>query len=210
VDGVLVDSMAVYRRVWSSWSVVCGLDPEAVWALTPGRRPADTIEAVAPHLDLSEEIRRLTGLLDSELENLPAMPGAAELLTSIPPESWALVTSNTTEVVLACFRRLRLPIPRLVVDGEAVEFGKPHPEGFLRAASCLGVAPTHCLVIEDAAAGVAAARSAGMAVFGIASTESPERLAAADRVFESLRDATPAVQLWLQLPDCAAQSQQSG
>jgi sugar-phosphatase len=112
--------------------------------------------------------------------------------------------------VLACFRRLRLPIPRLVVDGEAVEFGKPHPEGFLRAASCLGVAPTHCLVIEDAAAGVAAARSAGMAVFGIASTESPERLAAADRVFESLRDATPAVQLWLELPDCAAQSQQSG
>lgn len=206
VDGVLVDSMAVYRRVWSSWSLVCGLDPDEVWALTPGRRPADTIGAVAPHLDLSDEIRRLTTLLDSELGHLPAMPGAAELLASIPPESWALVTSNTADVVLACFRRLGLPTPRLVVDGDAVEFGKPHPEGFLRAASCMGLAPADCLVIEDATAGVTAARAAGMTVFGISSTEPPERLAAADMVFESLREATPAVRRWLWPPRRAAQS----
>ena len=197
VDGVLLDSMPVYRRVWARWARACGLDPDAVWAVTPGRRPADVIEVLAPQLDLVDEIGRLTTLLDGELEHLPAMPGAADLLTSLPPFRWALVTSNTKEVVLACFRRLRLPTPLLVVDGDAVERGKPHPEGFLRAASGLGVAPGDCLVVEDAPAGVLAARAAGMTVLGIASTEPEENLAAADSVFASLREAAPAIRDWL-------------
>lgn len=201
VDGVLLDSMAVYRQVWKSWSVVCGLDPDEVWALTPGRRPTDTIRAVAPHLDLSDEIRRLTILLDSQMEGLPAMPGAAELLASIPPHTWALVTSNTEGVVRACFRRLRLPTPYLVVDGDAVELGKPHPEGFLKAASSLRMTPSNCLVVEDAPAGVMAALAAGMTVFGISSTEPADRVGAAHRVFASLQEAVPAIQRWVGMPD---------
>ncbi len=200
VDGVLLDSMAVYRRVWESWSIVCGLDPEAVWALTPGRRPADTIEAVAPHLDLTDQIGKLTSLLDSELERLRAMPGAAQLLASLPRQSWALVTSNTEPVVRTCFARLGLPSPQLVVDADAVEFGKPHPEGFLKAASALDVLPARCLVIEDATAGVAAALAAGMTVFGINSTEPLDPLPGAHRTFPSLRAASTLIQEWLRAP----------
>jgi len=196
VDGVLLDSMPTYRRVWCQWAALRHLDPSSVWALTPGRRPADTIMAVAPHLDTEEECRRLTVLLDAELDELTAMPGAHTLLESVPQDRWALVTSNTEAVVRACFIRLGLPAPPFVVDGDSVAQGKPHPEGFLTAASALGISPKRCLVVEDAPSGVAAGRAAGMTVYGINSQGPAEQLEAAHRLFPSLAAATPAVVLW--------------
>jgi HAD superfamily hydrolase (TIGR01509 family) len=56
----------------------------------------------------------------------------------------------------------------VVVTAEDVTHGKPHPEGFLRAASELGVEPGRALVLEDSVAGVRGAQAAGMAVIGVA------------------------------------------
>ena len=57
--------------------------------------------------------------------------------------------------------------PPLVVTADDISAGKPGPEGFLLAACLLGVPPEHCLVVEDAPAGVEAGRRAGARVIGV-------------------------------------------
>jgi len=66
--------------------------------------------------------------------------------------------------------------------------GKPDPGVFLEAARQVGVPPTRCLVIEDAVAGVAAAKRAGMACLAVTNTNTRAALAAADRVVDSLEE----------------------
>jgi beta-phosphoglucomutase len=72
-----------------------------------------------------------------------------------------------------------------IVDGSMISHTKPHPEIFLKTAAKLGVAPSDCLVFEDAEAGVEAARAAGMKCVGIGS---PVLLRKADKVFSKTSD----------------------
>jgi len=65
-----------------------------------------------------------------------------------------------------------------LVTADAFERLKPAPDAFLAAAAAVGVPPARCCVIEDAPAGIAAARAAGMRVLGITSTLSPAEMAA--------------------------------
>lgn len=62
----------------------------------------------------------------------------------------------------------------IVVTGDAVDAGKPAPDGFLRAASLAGVDPAQCLVLEDAITGVQAALAAGMRVVAVPSVTGTE------------------------------------
>ena len=73
------------------------------------------------------------------------------------------------------------------MTGDEVVYGKPHPEGFLRAAAQLGVAPSACVVVEDAPAGVAAGRAAGARVVGVTTTHPADALQDADLVVPDLR-----------------------
>jgi HAD superfamily hydrolase (TIGR01509 family) len=68
-----------------------------------------------------------------------------------------------------------------------VEHGKPAPDLFLHAAAAMGFAPADCVVVEDAPAGVAAARAAGMTVLGYAALTPPEALEGAT-VFGSMAE----------------------
>jgi beta-phosphoglucomutase-like phosphatase (HAD superfamily) len=65
-----------------------------------------------------------------------------------------------------------------LVTADAFERLKPAPDAFLAAAAAVGVPPARCVVIEDAPAGIAAARAAGMRVVGVTSTLSPADMAA--------------------------------
>ncbi|MBI2866186.1 MAG: HAD family phosphatase, partial [Chloroflexi bacterium] len=89
------------------------------------------------------------------------------------------------------------PYFRATVAGEDVTQGKPHPEGFLKAAHLLEVAPHACLVIEDAPAGIQAALAAGMRCLAVATTHSPERLSEADGVVDTLEGVTASALLGL-------------
>ena len=83
-----------------------------------------------------------------------------------------------------------------VVSGRDVRKGKPDPEVFLVAASRLGVPPANCVVIEDAPAGVQAAKAAGMACVALLSRGRRRDDFAAippDRFVQSLRDISPAM-----------------
>lgn len=63
-----------------------------------------------------------------------------------------------------------LPVPPVLVTGEEVTHGKPDPQGYLQAATRLGVAAEHGLVFEDAPTGIAAGQAAGMRVIAVATT----------------------------------------
>ncbi len=81
-----------------------------------------------------------------------------------------------------------------VVDGSQVKRGKPAPDVFLRAAELLGLRPERCAVIEDAPAGILAAKAAGMVGVGVATTHTATELSAAgaDVVYPSIAELTVA------------------
>ena len=108
------------------------------------------------------------------------------MLERLPRTAWAIVTSGTRAVALLRLRHLGLPVPPVLVCAEDVARGKPDPKGYLTAAKGLGVAPAVCVVIEDAPAGLQAARAAGMRALAICGTYGPDALAIADRVVPHL------------------------
>ena len=75
----------------------------------------------------------------------------------------------------------------LIAEEDATK-GKPYPEGFLVAAARLGVAPTRCVVIEDAPAGLRAAKAGGMRAIGVTTTHAAAELFDADLVVDTLSD----------------------
>jgi mannitol-1-/sugar-/sorbitol-6-phosphatase len=114
------------------------------------------------------------------------MPGAAELVHSIPEGRWGVVTSGTRLLASARLRFCGLPVPKVLVTADDVTHGKPDPEPYLNGAERLGFDPADCLVIEDAPAGIQSARAAGMKVIGITSTYSAGALEHADAVIGKL------------------------
>jgi len=188
LDGVLVDSEAVNTRHWRRWAVARGVDVDAVLAVMQGRRTVDVIRLMAPHLPPEEEAARLASAASFDVEGLVAMEGAGALLQSLPGSCWAVVTSGVRDTALTRLRHAGLPVPAILITADDVAQGKPHPEPYLRAAALLGVPPARCVVIEDAPAGLDAARAAGMPVVGVATTHRRDALVHAEAVAGSLLD----------------------
>lgn len=197
VDGVLLDSYEGYRSVWSRWCALRGVDVEGAWAATHGRRPTETVAEVAAHLDPHDEYLLLKALVAEAGDVFPAYEAAPSLLSSLPASAWGVVTSGQRETVLARFAKSAIPAPAVLVDGDDVASGKPSPEGYLKAAATLGAAPANCLVVEDAPAGVAAGKAAGMTVLAVTTTHPAEQLLGADKVADSLAAAVAEVVSWL-------------
>jgi beta-phosphoglucomutase len=96
------------------------------------------------------------------------LPGARELLEEIRnaglKSALGSASKNAPEVIQ------RLGIESLldaISDGGSVERQKPAPDLFLHAAAQLSLSPTECVVVEDAAAGIDAGKSAGMRTIGL-------------------------------------------
>ncbi|SCL50992.1 HAD-IA family hydrolase [Micromonospora chersina] len=198
VDGVLVDSYPAYRRIWSRWADHRNLDPDLVWSHTHGRRPVDTIQAVAPQLDAAAEYSLIREFMANEGDVFPVYADAAAVLRLLQDRRWGVVTSGRTPTVLQRLRAGGLPDPPVLVDSSQVRRGKPDPEGYLRAAQLLDVPASDCLVIEDAPAGVQAARTAGMTVVAVRTTHLDDELAGAHHRVDTLSDTVPLITGWLE------------
>ncbi len=186
LDGVLCDSTGAVDREWREWARRKGVDPEAVMAVAHGVRTIEVIRRVAPHLDAEAEADAIENDEASDQAGVSVMPGAAELLRSIPQGRWCVVTSGSRLLASARLPFCGLPVPDVLVTSDDVTNGKPHPEPYLKGATGLGFDPADCLVIEDAPAGIQAARAAGMKVIGIASTYPADALVQADAVIARL------------------------
>jgi mannitol-1-/sugar-/sorbitol-6-phosphatase len=177
LDGVLVDTGAEVERVWREWAVEQGLDADEIVRATHGVAARHVIAAVAPQLDAAAEAERVD-LIHAESGG-EALPGAVALLATSP---LAVVTACSPRLAAARFRAAGLPAPAVLITSHDTERGKPHPDPYLAAAAALGVEPSRCVVIEDAPAGVAAGRAAGMTVWAVTTTHAAAELAAADVV----------------------------
>jgi sugar-phosphatase len=193
LDGVLVDSTRSVDRQWRAWARQKGVDGDKVMAIAHGVRTIEVIRAVAPHLDADAEVWELENREADDHEGVEIMPGAIELIRSIPEGRWGVVTSGTRLLASARLRFGGLPVPKILVTAEDVANGKPHPEPYLTGAKRMGFNPADCLVIEDAPAGIQAAHAGGMKVVGITSTYAAARLNEADFVIQRLPQIQVAV-----------------
>jgi HAD superfamily hydrolase (TIGR01509 family) len=114
----------------------------------------------------------------------PIFPGVPELVAKLAPVTKLAVASGSLHIVIDTvlgMRDLKRFFP-VVVSVQDVARPKPAPDIFLRAAEQLSVPARECVVIEDSAAGVAAARAANMRVIAITNTLPAEKLCDADAV----------------------------
>lgn len=202
VDGVLVDSYRAHYEGWlragRKWHFSL---TEEEFALTFGRTSREVIVDTFGLTSLTDEqIQQL----DEEKEaiyreivahSFPSMDGAVELLDSLVAAGFHLGIGSSgpppnVHVVVEQLQRQHL-FGKIVTGADVVR-GKPDPQVFLLGAQGLNVPPHRCVVIEDAAAGVAAAHNAGMKVVGFVSTgRTASELSAADLLVHSLRELSP-------------------
>ncbi|MFD9572525.1 HAD-IA family hydrolase [Streptomyces sp. NPDC059982] len=170
-DGTLVSSMESVHRCWARWAREEGIsDEDFARAELHGRPAAEIIAELLPAGRRREALARIQAL---EVEDVPGgvvlLPGTKELLNALPAGRWAVVTSATRPLAEARLREVGIDCPELV-SADDVTRGKPDPEPFLLAARRLGVDPARCVVFEDAPAGLAAGRAAGMVTVALTTT----------------------------------------
>lgn len=191
LDGVLVDSTRSVDRQWRRWAAEHSLDPDQVTAIAHGVRTIDVIRHLAPHLSAEEETEKLEAREAADHEGVEVMPGAADLVNSIPRGRWSVVTSGTRKLARSRLRLAGLPQPKVLVSAEDVTQGKPDPQPYLKGAESLALPPAECLVIEDAPAGIISSHAAGMKVIALTTTFPAAKLQEADAVAHAL----PAIQV---------------
>ena len=179
LDGVLVDSTPAVARVWSWWAKQYGFDPDETVRIAHGRPSIATIRELLPHADHEAENREVERREIEDVEGVIPLPGALELLTMLPLDRWAIVTSCTKRLAHVRIRAAGLPEPRFIVTSDDITRGKPDPEPYLKGAKTLSFSPSDCIVIEDAPAGIRAGKAAQARVVALQTTEGDELLFAA-------------------------------
>ena len=173
MDGTIFDTEAIYRRGWIQAAKDVGFDEdmdlffERVGGLnmTDMKALVQRVYGEDAPFDALRERRRF--YLEEELATgvLPFKSGAPDILYSLKEKGIkiALVTSSGRKLVDRYLKMSGLEdVFDVIMTGETVTHGKPHPEIFLLAAEKLGILPTHCAVVEDSPNGIRAGHAANM------------------------------------------------
>ena len=190
LDGVLVDSTAYVEQQWRRWASARGLRPEPFLRVCHGRRALETIRMAAPHLDAEAEVKAFVPAEEAETGPMAAAARRGRLLDMLPRAELGRGYLGRPANRDGTSPAGGAPLPPVLVCAEDVTRGKPSPDAYLLAARELGVSPPDCLVVEDAPAGVQAARAAGMTVVGLTTTHRVDQLGA-DACAESLAGVLP-------------------
>jgi sugar-phosphatase len=180
MDGTLIDSIASVERSWIRWCTEYGVDPSRLRGFH-GVTAANVIAQLLPEEQRAAAFDRILAIEVADVDGIVVLPGAAELLGALARAGvpTAIVTSGTRDLAEARIAATRLPHPPVVVTASDVTRGKPWPDPWLEGARRLGVEPAQCLVLEDAVAGLRAARDAGCrALVGVLGTTPHDELAA--------------------------------
>ena len=190
LDGVLIDSTPAVARVWSQWAIEHGFDPDEVVARAHGRPSISTVRDYLPHADAVAENREVERREIEDLAGVVPLPGALELLASLPADRCTIVTSCTRRLAEVRIQAAGLPLPPRMITSTDIVKGKPDPEPYLRGAALLGFPPSECVVVEDAPAGMRSGKGAGAKVIAFCTTveENVARDAGADWVVRNAAD----------------------
>ncbi len=210
-DGVLVDSEPLHFRALAQVGKTIGfsLDWERYCRDIIGYDDRDAFRAMMRERNLPEDEQQLADLCDRKQEaidqliaaGVPMIPGARALLDEIDKAGQpriAIASGATARDIEQMLAGLKLRDRfRVVISADDVMHSKPHPRTYALAAECLGVAPQHCLAIEDTPAGLQSARDAGLMTLGLATSGPAALLHRAQRVVPDLTHVTLAdLQAW--------------
>ncbi|MBI2829749.1 MAG: HAD family phosphatase [Chloroflexi bacterium] len=195
MDGVIADTASLHFVAWQEVFQKRGVTvTEDDFRETFGLRNDSIIPAVVKYPMPPEEIKAISREKETMFRSiakgkLKLLPGVIELMVSLQESGWkqAVASSAPLENIQLVLKELHIEkYLAAIISGEDVTVGKPEPQVFLLAAQKLGVEPENCVVIEDAPAGVIAAKRAGMHC--IATTISHPRSAfpQADLIVDSL------------------------
>ena len=186
MDGILISSLGSVERSWTRWSRMRGIDPAQAIRVIHGRRAIESLTALRPDLDGEEELEILEQFEIDDTDDIAVLPGVKELIASLPPQRWTVVTSATDRLARVRLAAAGIPIPRHFVNGNSVSEGKPHPAPYLAGAAMLGLASKDCVVFEDSSSGVKAGRAAGGIVIATMFAHESQDLSAADYIVQDL------------------------
>jgi pseudouridine-5'-monophosphatase len=178
MDGVLLDTERFYTEVTQAivgrWGKVFDWSVKGNMIGRPARDSARyLVETLGLPITADDYLREREAMLATRFPESSAMPGARELTTALAERGvpQAVATSSARRLFdLKTMRHrewFRIFNALVLGDDPRVVHGKPAPDIFLIAAAELGAEPASCLVVEDAPAGVTAARAAGMQVIAV-------------------------------------------
>ncbi|MBI2445658.1 HAD family phosphatase [Candidatus Micrarchaeota archaeon] len=202
-DGVILDSEPEHHEAFETLFERNGIPFSETPQTMTGIPARKLIPMVAGKAGITLSAEKIAAMdrqrdeiyLDLILHRATLLPGALEMLQSLKRAriKIALASSSNDRLLQAILPRVGLfGVFDAVIGGDHVPHGKPNPDIFLKAAEALGVPPNGCVVIEDANAGVQAARAAGMKVLMVRNGRIVQDKDNATAFVESLVGLTPA------------------
>lgn len=197
MDGVIADTGAAHFAAWRQIMAELGRPfDEADFRRIFGLVNPDAIRLLLGETVSSHEIARIierkeTLFREAVQVHVSLLPGVETWLERLRQQGYrqAIASSAPRANIDVLLHVLNIgPYFQAIVSAEDVTKGKPNPAIFLKAAAALGVSITRCVVVEDAVAGVQAARRAGMVCLAVATTQPAGNLRDADLVVERLTD----------------------
>lgn len=172
MDGTMVDTEPYWietefemaDRHGGTWSMEHALNLVGNDLIASGRYIREHMQIDLEPAQIVEEL--LDGVVARVEQGVPWQPGAVELLASLRADGvrCGLVTMSYRRFVAPILSQLPADTFEIIVTGDSVSQGKPHPEPYLKAAALLGVDPSSCVAIEDSNTGARSAESAGCTV----------------------------------------------
>lgn len=183
LDGVLVDTAVYHYQAWRRLADSLGYsfsveDNEQL----KGVSRVGSLELILKWAGLEKSEQEKEQLLAQKnqwylslIEQLHPghlLPGSLDLLQRLKTKGMRIALGSASKNALGILQKTEiLNYFDALIDGNVVQASKPDPEVFLKGAEALGIEPAHCLVLEDAQAGIDAAKAARMQVVGIGSAE---------------------------------------
>lgn len=199
MDGTLADTGELHYQTWKHALEGLGIElSRELFTTTFGMNNHGILERILGEKPSQELVDRISAEKEVEYRNM--LQGNVKLLPGV--KDWldwllenhihqAVASSAPKENIDVFVDELHLrPYFDALVPGFNLP-GKPNPDIFLLAAKLISVEPKHCLVIEDAVAGVEAARRAGMSCLAVTTTNPREALTQANLVVDTLDQLHP-------------------
>jgi sugar-phosphatase len=169
-DGVLVDSSDAVDAAWRQLCAELGLPLDEILPTIHGVRASDTLARWVSAGELAGAVARLEDLEVEIAGGTPPVAGARDLVAALHGQAWGVATSGSRRLASARLTAAGFPLPEVLIGGDDVRRGKPHPDPYLAAVAGLAVDPAQVVVFEDSPTGAAAARAAGVQLVAVATT----------------------------------------
>lgn len=203
VDGTMVDSEPLHVAAWGEALHQQGHEladlSEEFQATMAGKKPIVIAESMVKELHLSagaQEFLNFKAKMFLELvqADLKGMPGVAESVHRLTGDGYELAIGTSLDRSYIDLALAKLGFTnsfKVIITGDRIKNGKPHPETYLSVAQQLGRQPSECIVLEDAKSGIQSAKAARMLCIAIENPHAlPQDTSEADAVVQSLNEVT--------------------